>query len=414
MKQFSPLEKIQQAKLYIVQNLCFYGSIYWRLKVHEDKTCETAWTDGVSMGYNVEWLGQHTIMQITGVFIHEILHVILKHHLREQLNPVYQEHHLKFNMACDYALNPTVLAQPKLELPHGVLLDMTRFPDNLAEQIFTELTDDEVDQCRDGDPGSGNGAGSGAAGDPMIGEVRPFKEGKGSAAEKDQEAQKIDQWIKSASMKATNAGSMTDGLREQIKGLTTPTVHWEDELQFITESVCKNNYTWQRPNPRYMSTGCYLPTMNGYETPDMLYFVDTSGSLNSYQILQIKSEIRHILDQFSIRVIVVYWDTEFQGMEVFEPEDIFDPGWDLNIKGRGGTDFTDVLDWLEENQYEFDFDPKAVIFFTDLECSNYPDGQPDLPWLWVQLPGSGGSFNNHYTHYMPDWGTHVKCHVYKN
>jgi len=400
MKQYTPAEKIQQARLRLVTDLPFFGSIYWRLHILEDDTCKTAWTDGRSLGYNPAGLGAYSVAMILGVFIHEIYHIILKHHLREELNPIFTENHLKFNMAADYALNPMVGKSKGAELPAGCLLDLKRFPDNLMEQIFAALTDEEVKEMK------ANG------GEGMVGEVRPFKDGKATQAEKDAESNIVDQWVNAAGMKANNAGKFSSDEQLLVKRITASAVIWQDELQFLCEEVCKNDYTWARPNVRYMHMGCYLPSLTGYKTPDMLFFVDTSGSLCESQLIQIKAEIRAILSSFEIRVIVVYWDTQYRGHQVFDSGDIFDPAWELEVRGRGGTDFKEFLNWLYDAEADLELDPAAVVVFSDLECSNYPGEDPDLPWLWCQVPDMSGQFNEHYLKYLPEWGRHVTVNVY--
>jgi predicted metal-dependent peptidase len=145
----------------------------------------------------------------------------------------------------------------------------------------------------------------------------------------------------------------------------------------------------------------------------MIFFVDSSGSLTDRQLEQMMAEIRVIIEQFHIRVIVVYWDTGFKAVEIFDESDVLAPDWGLHVKGGGGTDFTDVLDWMDENLADLDVDPKAVIFFTDMECRRYPvDSEPDLPWIWAHVP-SGSNFETGYLQYKPDWGRYIKIPIFK-
>lgn len=422
MREYTPGQKIEQARLALVRDFPFYGSVFFRLNVHEDDTCRTAWTDGQSLGYNPTWLGQWEVIQIVGVFGHEVLHVVLKHHLREELNPVYKKHHQKFNRAADYALNPIIHNEVGMELPPNCLLDLNKYPDNLVEQIFADLPDlPECPNCGGtGEimPGSGQ-SGKGTpcpCQDGMIGEVRPLpgKDGKAATkAEKDQASNQVDQWVHAASMKGNNAGRMSAGAKKIVKDVTTPTVHWEDELQFLCEEMTRDDYTWTRPNSRYIQAGVYLPSLHGEKCQDLLFFVDTSGSLDSNQLAQIMAEVRKIVSTFHIRVIVAYWDTKFKSLEVFDEEDVIDPTWRLNAVGRGGTRFGKVLDWMDDELPDQEIDPAAVVFFTDLECSDYPDREPDIPWLWAQVPDYHGTFNHSYIKHMPEWGRHVTVPIYK-
>jgi predicted metal-dependent peptidase len=417
MRQFTGPEKIEQARLLLVTEFPFYGSIFLRLNVFEDATCSTAYTDGEVIGYNPVFMGQHTVLQILGVFVHEVLHVILKHHLRGDLNPAFHENFLKWNKACDYSLNPMIINTQGMDLPPGCLVNLKKWGDNLAEHIFEQLPDEKCPKCggtgQQGQPQPGQGQGTPCpCQDGMIGEVRPYKGGKANAAERDQAANEVDQWVNAAGMKANNAGRLGGAEKELIKKIVAPVVNWEDELQFLCEEITKDDYTWQAPNQRYVQQGVYLPSMYGRRTVDMLFFIDTSGSLSNKQLTQIMAEVRKIISTFHIRVIVVYWDTAFKGIEIFDESDVLDPDWKLDVTGRGGTKFKDVLNWMDNNLADQDVEPEAVVFFTDLECCDYPDSEPDLPWLWAQVPDYNGNFEHSYLQYKPDWGTHVTIPIF--
>lgn len=407
MKIYSPDEKIQHARLDLVQNFPYFGSIFMRLNVFEDPTCKTAWTDGRSMGYNLDYLASLPNLCIIGVFVHECLHVILKHHLRKLENPDFTANHKRYNYAADYALNPIIKRTDGMDIMPTWLYD-AKWDDTLVEYIFYELPEME------NDPDFGEG------GETMPGEVRPWPgdddssgNGKPTDAEIEAEKQNVDRWIKAAAFKAEGAGKMDGNIKQIISKATSSTVCWQDELQILTEDISKTDYTWTRPNRRYMQGGVYLPSMSGRKPVDMLFFVDTSGSLSNDQLGKIMGEVKEIVSQFKVRVIVVYWDTGFRDVEIFDESDVLDPGWKLDISGRGGTNFTGCWDWLIENEYDLDFQPKALVFFSDLECSQYPKDDPELPLLWCQVPDSSNSFDHCYIRHLPDYGKHVRVPVYK-
>jgi predicted metal-dependent peptidase len=402
--------KVDNARMDIAINFPVYGSVIIRLNLIEDPTCQTAWTDGVSIGYNVDYVASLSHEQMIGLFVHEALHVMLKHPLRAAENSVYKGQHTRWNYACDYALNPIIKRTPNMAI-HPRWLYEPKWDDDLAEEIFHQLP-----EAKD-DPMYGN------TGD-QPGEVRPWpgvdvdgkpKSGgqKPTQAEIDAASNEIDQWIRSAEMKAQGAGKLDIGTKEVIKKATATTVRWEDELQFLCESIVKDDYTWTRPNNRYIPFDVYMPSMDGTKSSDMIFFVDTSGSLTKVQLKQIMGEVRAIIETFNIRVIVIYWNTRFQGVEIFEPEDVLDPGWVMNAKSGGGTDFTDCWDWLEEHMDEHDIEPEAIVFFSDLECSDYPAYEPDMPVIWAQVPDYYGKFETCYLEYLPGYGSHVKIPIYR-
>jgi predicted metal-dependent peptidase len=407
MKILTPQERIASARLDLAINFPFYGSIFLRLKVFEDDTMPTAYTDGNVIGYNPNYLATLSHEQIIGVFVHECLHVILKHPLRAAENIVFKTNHKRWNYACDYALNPQIKRTPGMNIHDSWLYD-PKWDDGLAEEIFHELPKDELDSMY-GDFGD------------QPGEVRPWP-GDGSKvdgkpaivtpADIDAKKQEIDQWVKAAEFKAQGVGKMDGNTGAIIKAATKSTVDWLDEIQLTCEDICKDDYSWTRPNVRYMQQGVYLPSMKGHRPVDMIFYVDVSGSLGDNQLRQIASEIQTVVGGFNIRVIVVYWSTTFKGMEIFDASDVLEPGFKLTATGRGGTDFTDCWDWMFDNEVEFDLDPKACIFFSDLECSDYPDEDPGMPVLWAHVP-CGNRFITSYLKYLPDYGDRVKVPVYR-
>lgn len=406
MKVFTPAEQVMSARLNLSLNLPFFGSIFMRLRVTEDDTCPTAWTDGVSIGYSPDYFATLTIEQITGVFVHEVLHVILKHHLRAEANPALKKKHQRWNMACDYALNPRVLETTGCDLPEGVCLDLKRWRDELAEVIFHQLPEDPS-----GGTATYGGKGKpGGTGWPVnVGEVRPLpradgKPGPASTAECAQKGNEVDQWVRSATFKASGMGKQSDSINRLVKKIVAPVVSWEDELQMMVDEITRDDYNWKRPNIRYVQQGVYLPAMGGESMPDLVFYVDTSGSLNDRQLAQIMAEIRQIIDQFNVRVIVVYWNTQYQFHEEFYPEDILQPGWKLAGKGGGGTGFSRCWDWLDEQD---EIDPAGIVFFTDCETRQWPEEEPDVPVIWAQVPDRNGRYDHNYIRSMPNYGTHV-------
>ena len=399
MKDFDPRDKIDSARMDLVLSFPVYGTVFLRMNVFEDPTCKTAWTDGVSIGYNVDYTASLTHEQIIGLFVHECLHVMLKHHLRAAANILYEQKHGRWNRACDYSLNPTIKKTNGMDL-HPNWLYRPEWNDSLAEHIF-DLLNDEPGDDQGGVDGTGN---------PLPGEVRPFpgKDGKpATAGEIEVESNKVDQMIRAAEFKAAGAGKLDGGAKDIIKKATAATVDWTEELVFLCTELSRDDYSFRRPNPRYMDQRVYMPTLSGTRTSDLIFFVDTSGSLTDNQLSKIMGEIRSIIEEFDIRVIVVYWDTGYRGHEIFDASDVLDPSWTMNTSGRGGTRFYDVWTWLEDNLWELDIDPKGIIFFSDLECRAYPAEEPGLPLIWCQTPDSYGRFEHSYIKHLPDYGKRV-------
>jgi predicted metal-dependent peptidase len=418
MREFGPRDKVDNARIALITEFPFYGSIFLQMNVFESDLNKTAWTDGISIGYNLEYTASLEHEQIIGLFVHECKHVILKHHLRQHENSDFKDNHKKYNVACDYALNPTIKHTRGMDI-HPDWMYNSKWDDEFAEVIFYELKDKDMPQSDSQMPGEvlpfpGNGDPDSAQ--PGKGN-QPGKAVRVTMADIDAESQKIDQWVRSAAFKAQGCGKLDGNVESVIRAATAETVDWRDELFMVCEDITRNDYTWARPNQRFVQQGIYLPTLHGNKTVDMIFFVDCSGSVDDDQLSTIAGEIREIVAAFSIRVIVVYWDTGFRDMEIFDAGDVMEPDFSLNIKGRGGTDFKDCWEWLYENQMDFDIDPKAMIFFSDMECDSYDDMDPGMPVIWCQVPyyscSGSVSFNSSYLNYLPEYGKLVRTPVYR-
>ena len=110
--------------------------------------------------------------------------------------------------------------------------------------------------------------------------------------------------------------------------------------------------------------------------PPLVVAVDTSGSITKDDLQQFASEIDDILNQYPTTVTVIYCDTKVQQVEEFTAET---RPIRLDAKGGGGTRFSPVWKWIEENAEET---PCAVVYLSDLACNDYGN-EPEYPCLWV-------------------------------
>ena len=65
-------------------------------------------------------------------------------------------------------------------------------------------------------------------------------------------------------------------------------------------------------------------------------------------------------------------DAALQDAAEYEPDDLPD---EIALKGRGGTDFRPGFEWLDDQGIQ----PGICLYFTDMECSSYPEAEPGFP-----------------------------------
>jgi predicted metal-dependent peptidase len=110
----------------------FLATLALRLERVEDPSAGTAWTDGVRLAVDPAWFGELDDDQRVGLVGHECYHIALAHHLRRG-----GRDHVRWNIACDYAVN-ALLQADGFTLPPDALLD-PRFGDACAEAIYNQL-----------------------------------------------------------------------------------------------------------------------------------------------------------------------------------------------------------------------------------------------------------------------------------
>ena len=121
--------RIAKQRTALVLSQPFFGALVLRLKVVEDRSCETFWVDGESLGYNPDYLASLNDLEVRGVLAHEVLHVANGHCWRMGAREPE-----RWNDAADYAINPIVI-DAGMVLPKGAYLD-ARFTAKSAEEIY--------------------------------------------------------------------------------------------------------------------------------------------------------------------------------------------------------------------------------------------------------------------------------------
>lgn len=375
--------KIVKARTAIVLEQPFFGALALRLPLVEDKSCKTMWVDGVSMGYNPEYVESLDLEELKGVICHEVLHIAAGHHCRMQ-----GREPKKWNQAADYPINNAIDAcdKPKIILPGKAL----RGHDGLeAEAVYAQLPDppeddkgkDKGDKDGDGDQPQDNSSGG-------TGEVRPYPgpdkgdEDDGQGPSEAELAQQEQDWkvaAQQAAQAAKACGKLPAGLDRLVQDILEPKVNWKEALHMFVAQIEKNDYTFARANRRYLSTGFILPSLYNQVIPPIEVIIDTSCSVSQEELTQFASEIDDILNQHPTTVHVTYCDTKVAGEDTFTPED---RPIRMNAKGGGGTRFAPAFEHISQ-KFEV---PCCAIYLTDMECDDFGP-EPDYPVLWVQTCG---------------------------
>lgn len=311
-----------------------------------------------------------------GILKHELLHVILKHHLRgRNLTNV-----AKANVAADLAINPLVgrdclpawtIWPGDLDLPEGETFEW--YYDNLPEP-----------EGEDGGEGAGGGTqgqdqdddGDGGGEDE---EQNPYlPQGKRTVDDHDwqsaiPEGQEglaettIDRLIKSAERQC---GDLPGNIKDLIMYKSAHIVPWQTIVRrFFGSTRATLDWTKKRLSKRYGTR----PGTRFKERATIVFGIDSSGSISDDELNTFCTEVGHASRTGLVDIWVVICDAAIH--HVIHPYRKI-----TMVEGRGGTDFRPVFDWALDNSKHPPVD--GVIYLTD-GYGPAPEHRPKIQTLWV-------------------------------
>ena len=172
-------------------------------------------------------------------------------------------------------------------------------------------------------------------------------------------------------------GKVPGQVEETVKGAHASTLDWRTLLRRYMTDAAKSDYSWSLPNRRFIDSGLYLPSIRSEGMETIAVIVDTSGSLPAATLAEFWAELREVAAEIKPEsVVVLQVDAAVQDTAEYAPDDLPD---EIALKGRGGTDFRPGFEWLDEQGIQ----PAVCLYFTDMECSSYPEAEPGFDVVWV-------------------------------
>ena len=364
--------RIMRARMALMSRNGFFGILLMHMKFALDESVRTAATDGEKLYIAPSFLEKISDRELLFILQHEILHVVLRHCLRTG-----DRNNYLFNVACDIVVNSTILDSAGGDIssitlskygesmhiaPNGEegckytaekvydMLNTTRGIDNLLDSGEIALTDDHS------------------------------KWGSSSAQGLDEE------WM----MRVRNAyeaarkrqGKLPAGLERQLGKLFTPVTDWRTILNaFVQEEV--TDYSFTPPDRRFDDSPFFLPDFN--EKADIvrniLFMIDTSGSMSEEEVTKAYSEVKGAIDQFDGRLAgwLGFFDAEVIEPVPFEDESEFSM---IRPSGGGGTSFDTVFAYIQEKMADMDI--ASIIILTDGYAPFPKESEAmGIPVLWM-------------------------------
>lgn len=154
----------------------------------------------------------------------------------------------------------------------------------------------------------------------------------------------------------------------QINEIEAPKFNWKGYLRRFTGASTKvfTKKIRRKENKRYSEN----PGLKIKMKQHILLGIDTSGSVSDSELKEFMNEIHHIY-KTGTEITVIQCDTTIRSIEPYKGKP------EINIQGRGGTEFNPVLEYYNENNKKY----TSLVYFTDGECDT--DVKPKGKILWV-------------------------------
>lgn len=341
----------------------FYGIFLSTLNKVVRKDLPTAGVSKNNINYQLAineefWDSLDTDKKKIGLLKHELLHICFNH-LEDRDHITDHEIH---NLAADLEINQYLTSE---YYPSSGIILLTTFPEltlplkagtkkyyEILSQARKDGTSPSLDALLDSDPSSGGTHGSVAS--DLHSTWKEFD----SLSEADKKLLKaqIQHQIKSIveSQHSQNRGFIPNELQEYINNLfeiTPPSYDWKAYFRRFSGSSSKiyTKKTRRKLNKRYQEN----PALKIKTKKHILIGVDTSGSVNTNDLIEFFNEIHHMY-KTGISVTVAEGDANIQNVYEYKgkmPE---------FVKGRGGTDMNPFIEYINKNkQYN------SLVILTD-------------------------------------------------
>lgn len=392
--------EVARARVTLLLTQPFFGNMATGMNLiltddEKHSWCSTAATDGRRIFMNRNFVKSLTKDELVFVVAHEVLHAVFDHLSRRQgRDPEY------YNMAADYVINYTLVANNIGVMPPVGLYSKKYTEEWTSEQVYDDLLKNQVeiemplDQHLDGNGGaSGKDDGDGDGKDGKGGKggtikVRVSGGEDGPPVLSKEELEEIRQEVLSRTIQAVqaaeqqqNAGCIPASVRRMISELTEPKIDWRTMLDAQIRSQMKCDYTFQRLSRVEVGQGFIFPAEDDDYMAEADIWIDTSGSMGEELLREIMSEVKGIMQSFGqFKLRVGCFDAKAYKVHEFTERNIDDLD-DFKLEGGGGTMFTAFWQAMADANRV----PERLVVFTDgYPCDSWGDGYENYcDTLWV-------------------------------
>ena len=399
------INRLLLARMRILCNHGFYGLLLMHMIYSIDEGCETAYTDGERIAFSPTFLEELSDKELDFVMMHEILHVVLQHCLRGE-----DKDNERYNIAADIVTNSTIMHENDDKVSSITLSQygesMHIAPDGKEGYLYTaeEVYEMLPQTIKRSDNQKAKIMANGGFEDGRAEKVQQSRKNMDKPIAKrwddhsqwekfEEDSTLRDVWVKNFAEcceainvreALNNRGTLPMFAQRMLEKLKKPQTDWRTILNdFVQEEIC--DYSFSPPDRRFQDCPFFLPDFNEMgkndNISDILFFIDTSGSISDDDMTTAYSEIKGAIDQY---------DGKLQGWlgffdaAIIEPKPFssFEEFIVIKPAGGGGTDFQIIFEYV--NQHMKEKEPNCIIILTD-GYAPFPKEElaNDIPVLWL-------------------------------
>jgi predicted metal-dependent peptidase len=360
------LKALDKAKFELLglDGAAFIQHIIFSLRMRWEKSIPTLGVDGVTIFINAEFFLSLSNRLRVSALAHEAWHVAFNHITRRgNRDPKL------WNFAGDYVIN-LMLKDAGFEIGKDWLLD-EKYRGMTTDEVYEVLKKEQ----EEGKPmPQSNGLGMDVQ-TPADSSPNP----NSCKKQEQQIKEQIDNILQKAMHKAEKEGKKDVGnvpgyLQRYIEQLRNPKIPWNQLVMQYCLSMRKEDYSYKRPNKRYMGTNFIMPTLYSQGLGDVNFYCDASGSVTDKEFDIFISEGHHLKAAMNPdNLNIITFDTRLRDFHTFGR---YEPITHMDFTGKGGTMISPVIDHMEETK------PELAIIFTDGEFYA-PDRHYNGNVLWL-------------------------------
>lgn len=361
-KNLSADDKLARVKIKLQEEHPFWAYLIMKMIFSEDTKGELPMpTMGVNAKGHCKWsrkfIDKLSEEELKGVLAHEVNHLIFMHMIRCGIR-----HPMKFNLAADIIVN-NILIENGFTLPkEGVIpykneitipidrlhnIEIKNISKKTAEEIYEELP---VIKDKKGNGGGKSGKDEGKDYQDLQGwDNHIYDEDKLTQSEREELKKEWENNTIEAAVYSKKRGKVPKGMESLIEGILNPQLNWKQLLRKYIKNNLPYDCSFSRPNKKFLAHGIILPG-EIKESIEVICHIDTSGSITEKELQTFMSECYSIANSHNnVRMTLIECDCQIQQIIDVTSKSKGKLS-NVDIKGRGGTSHTPVIEWMKKNK----------------------------------------------------------------